>query len=81
MKQLPDSKFINIGTTSHSFRPFGDHKEELPDMCIHCNSRLLKLTKKLPRTFICSNKHSFNIGEFRKNKLNKKVVIENNNSR
>ncbi|MFW9994286.1 MAG: hypothetical protein ACFFD4_19735 [Candidatus Odinarchaeota archaeon] len=48
--------------------PFTDKGEEMPDRCIHCNSRIIKVIKKLPRTFSCSNNHSFTVVEFRENR-------------
>ena len=48
--------------------PFNDPKAEIPDSCIKCNSKVLKLVNKLPRTFKCSNGHKFTIREYRNHK-------------
>ena len=44
---------------------FNEKNEEFPKQCIYCLSRVIKLTKKLPRTFKCSNGHSFDICDYR----------------
>jgi hypothetical protein len=38
---------------------------ELPEQCIECNSMIIKLVKKLPRTFKCNKGHIFTISELR----------------
>ena len=45
--------------------PFNEQKQESPDNCIYCNSKVITVIKKLPRTFSCSNQHQFTITEFR----------------
>jgi hypothetical protein len=45
--------------------PFNEKGEEFPDNCIQCQTRNVKIIKKLPRTFKCRNGHIFNIVELR----------------
>ena len=70
-------KNLDSETKINKRASYTDQKEELPDMCIHCNSMVLKLIKKLPRTFICSNGHIFTISEYRSYVLKKKIQIGN----
>jgi hypothetical protein len=45
--------------------PFNIKEGEFPDYCIQCQTRIIKIIKKLPRTFKCKNGHIFNIAELR----------------
>lgn len=47
---------------------FNEKKEEFPSICLFCNSKIINVVKKLPRTFKCSNNHTFTISEYRSSK-------------
>lgn len=48
--------------------PFLQPNEDNPQQCIHCPSRCVKVVKKLPRTFRCSNGHTFTVVDYRRAK-------------
>jgi hypothetical protein len=40
-------------------------REDLPEQCIECDSKIITLVKKLPRTFKCNKGHIFTKSELR----------------
>jgi hypothetical protein len=46
--------------------------EDLPEKCIECNSKIITLVKKLPRTFKCNKGHIFTKSDLRTHLRNSK---------